>query len=44
MFSAPGMDDGFRIIGVPPGAEPRTGTARELEEVNRKHGIRYKAP
>lgn len=44
VFSAPGMDDYFRIIGVPPGAEPRTGTASQVEEINRRHGIRYKEP
>ncbi|HEU4386041.1 MAG TPA: cupin domain-containing protein [Anaeromyxobacteraceae bacterium] len=44
IFSAPGMDDYFRIVATAPGAAPRQGTDREIEEVNRTHGIRYRAP
>ncbi len=43
-FSQPGMDDYFREIGAPVGAPPRQLTAKEIEEIARKHGMRRKIP
>jgi mannose-6-phosphate isomerase-like protein (cupin superfamily) len=39
IFSQPGMDDFFRELSVPVGAPPRQFTPKEIEEVDRKHGM-----
>jgi quercetin dioxygenase-like cupin family protein len=43
-FSQPGMDEYFRELSVSVGAPPRQFTAKEIEEVQRKHGVRRKIP
>ena len=44
IFSQPGMDEFFRELSVPVGAQPRQLTPKEIEEVDRKHGMRRKIP
>ena len=44
MFSQPGMDEYFRELSVPVSAPPRQFTAKEIEEAQRKHGMRRKIP
>jgi mannose-6-phosphate isomerase-like protein (cupin superfamily) len=44
VFSQPGMDEYFRELSVPVGASPRQFSAKEVEEVQRKHGMRRKVP
>jgi len=42
--SQPGIDEYFRKLSVPVGAPPRQFTAQEIEEIQRKHGVRRKVP
>ena len=42
--SQPGMDEFFRELSVPVGAPPRQFTPKEIEEIDRKHGMRRKIP
>lgn len=42
MFSQPGMEEYFRELSAPPGAPPKRLTDEELQEVQRKHGMRRK--
>jgi mannose-6-phosphate isomerase-like protein (cupin superfamily) len=44
VFSQPGMDEYFRQLSVPNGAPPKQLTAKEIEELQRKHGMRRKLP
>jgi hypothetical protein len=44
IFSQPGMDDFFREVSVPVGAPSRQITQKEIEEADRKHGMRRKIP
>jgi mannose-6-phosphate isomerase-like protein (cupin superfamily) len=44
IFSQPGMDGFFRDVGVPVGAPLRAITPKEVEEADRKHGMRRKVP
>ena len=44
VFSQPGMDEYFRELSVPVGAPPRRFTPEEVEEVQRKHGMRRRIP
>jgi len=42
IFSQPGMDDFFRELSVPFGAAPRQYSQHEIDEADRKHGMRRK--
>ncbi len=42
VFSQPGMDEYFRELSVPVGAQLRRFTPKEIEEIQRKHGMRRK--
>ncbi len=44
IFSQPGMDDFFRDLSVPYGSSLREITQQEVEEADRKHGMRRKVP
>jgi quercetin dioxygenase-like cupin family protein len=44
IFSQPGMDDRFRELSAPVGAPLREITPKEVEEADRKHGMRRKIP
>lgn len=44
VFSQPGMDEYFRELSVPVDAPPRRFTAKEIEDAQRKHGMRRKIP
>jgi quercetin dioxygenase-like cupin family protein len=44
IFSQPGMDDFFRDLSVPYGSAVREITPQEVEEADRKHGMRRRVP
>jgi len=44
IFSQPGMDEYFRELSVLVGAPMRQFTAKEIEKIQRKHGMRRKVP
>jgi mannose-6-phosphate isomerase-like protein (cupin superfamily) len=44
IFSHPGMDEFFRELSVQVGAPPRQFTPKEIEAIDRKHGMRRKIP
>ena len=42
VVTPPGLEDFFRETGAPPGTSPRALTPAQLEDVGRKHGVRFK--
>lgn len=42
IVTPPGLEEFFRETGVPPGAPPRVLTPAQLEDIGRKHGLRFK--
>jgi quercetin dioxygenase-like cupin family protein len=42
VVTPPGLEDFFRETGSPPGAAPKALTPAQLEDVSRKHGVRFK--
>jgi quercetin dioxygenase-like cupin family protein len=42
IVTPPGLEEFFRETGAPAGAPPRALTPAQLEDVGRKHGVRFK--
>ncbi len=42
VVTPPGLEEFFRETGSPPGAPPRVLTPAQLEDVGRKHGVRFR--
>jgi quercetin dioxygenase-like cupin family protein len=42
VVTPPGLEDFFRETGSPTGAPPRALTPAQLEDIGRKHGVRFK--
>ncbi|HEX5705366.1 MAG TPA: cupin domain-containing protein [Pyrinomonadaceae bacterium] len=42
IVTPPGLEGFFRETGVPPGAPPKVLTPAQLEDIGRKHGVRFK--
>jgi quercetin dioxygenase-like cupin family protein len=42
VVTPPGLEDFFRETGAPAGSPPRALTPAQLEDVGRKHGVRFK--
>jgi quercetin dioxygenase-like cupin family protein len=42
VVTPPGLEDFFRETGAPAGAQPRALTPAQLEDIGRKHGVRFK--
>ena len=42
VVTPPGLERYFRETGAPPGAAPKVLTPSELDDIGRKHGVRFK--
>jgi mannose-6-phosphate isomerase-like protein (cupin superfamily) len=42
IVTPPGLEGFFRETGAPPGAPPKVLTPAQLEDIGRKHGVRFK--
>ena len=42
VVTPPGLETYFRETGVPPGAPPKALTPAQLNDIGRKHGVRFK--
>ena len=42
VVTPPGLESYFRETGAPPGAPPKTLTPAQLDDIGRKHGVRFK--
>lgn len=42
IVTPPGLEGFFRETGVPPGAPPKALTPAQIENIGRKHGVRFK--
>jgi hypothetical protein len=42
LVTPPGLENYFRETGAPPGAPPKALTPAQVDEIGRKHGVRFK--
>lgn len=42
IVTPPGLEGFFRATGVPPGSPPKVLTPQQLDDIGRKHGVRFK--